>query len=157
MTEPLRITFVVGCSPERTFELWTAKTSTWWPSTHTVSADPDAQVFIEPGVGGRIYELTPQGEEHDWGQITTWDPPNRIAYLWHLRQDRADATEVEITFVADARNGTAVSIEHRGWDRLGARGDERRSQNQRGWSSLLPHFEAAARHREPPATQPTRS
>jgi hypothetical protein len=25
-------------------------------------------VIIEPGVGGRIYERTPQGEEHDWDQ-----------------------------------------------------------------------------------------
>jgi len=27
-----------------------------------------------------------------------WEPPTRIGYLWHLRRDRADATEVEITF-----------------------------------------------------------
>ncbi len=144
MIEPLRITFVVGCPPERTFELWTAQTSTWWPATHTVSAEPGVDIVIEPGVGGRIYERTPQGEEHDWGQITRWEPPNRIAYLWHLRQDRADATEVEITFAASQRDGTTVSIEHRGWERLGARGPERRQQNQHGWSSLLPHFQAAA-------------
>ena len=144
MIEPLRITFAVGCSPARTFELWTAHTSTWWPVTHTVSARPDVQVIIEPGVGGRIYERTPEGAEHDWGQVTCWEPPNRIAYLWHLRQDRSDATEVEITFVADESDGTAVSIEHRGWERLGARGPERRQQNQHGWDSLLPHFQAAA-------------
>jgi len=145
MIEPLRITFAVACSPARTFELWTAQTSSWWPATHTVSARPDVQVIIEPSVGGRIYERTPDGDEHDWGQVTSWEPPNRIAYLWHLRQDRADATEVEITFVADENDGTAVSIEHRGWDRLGARGLEGRQRNQQGWDSLLPHFQAAAR------------
>ena len=74
MIEPLRIAFEVGCSPERTFELWTAQTSTWWPSTHTVSAQPGVEVIIEPGVGGRIYERTPQGDEHDWGQVTGWEP-----------------------------------------------------------------------------------
>jgi uncharacterized protein YndB with AHSA1/START domain len=67
MIEPLRIAFGVACPPERTFELWTERTSTWWPATHTVSARPDVQVIIEPGVGGRIYERTPQGDEHDWG------------------------------------------------------------------------------------------
>ena len=144
MIEPLRITFVVDCPPERTFELWTARTSTWWPATHTVSAQPDVEMIIEPGVGGRIYERTVRGEEHDWGQVTRWEPPNRITYLWHLRQDRADATEVEITFAAYERDGTTVSIEHRGWERLGARGPERRQLNQHGWSSLLPHFQAAA-------------
>jgi uncharacterized protein YndB with AHSA1/START domain len=145
MIEPLRIAFRVGCTPERTFDLWTARTSTWWPTSHTVSAKTGLEIIIEPGVGGRIYERTPDGDEHDWGQVTRWEPPNRIAYLWHLRQDRADATEVEITFAADDHDGTKVSIEHRGWERLGTRGSERRQQNQHGWDSLLPHFQTAAR------------
>jgi uncharacterized protein YndB with AHSA1/START domain len=145
MIEPLRITFDVACSPARTFELWTARTSTWWPTSHTVSSRSGVEIIIEPTVGGRIYERTPTGDEHDWGEVTRWEPPHRLAYLWHLRQDRADATEVEITFAADERDGTAVSIEHRGWERLGARGPERRQQNQHGWDSLLPHFQAAAR------------
>lgn len=144
MIEPLRITFSVRCRPEQSFELWTTHTSTWWPTTHTVSAQPGVEIIIEPGVGGRIYERTPHGDEHDWGQITRWEPPHRMAYRWHLRQDRADATEVEISFAADERDGTVVSIEHRGWERLGAHGSERRQQNQHGWSSLLPHFQAAA-------------
>jgi uncharacterized protein YndB with AHSA1/START domain len=145
MIKPLRITFGVDCPPERAFELWTAHTSTWWPTTHTVSGHQDAQVVIEPGVGGRIYERTPEGVEHDWGEVTGWDPPHRIAYLWHLRQDRADATQVEVTFAATEPDGTTVAIEHHGWERLGARGPERRQQNQHGWASLLPHFQAAAR------------
>jgi uncharacterized protein YndB with AHSA1/START domain len=144
MTEPLRLTFVVGREPERTFELWTADTSSWWPVSHTVSAQIGVQVIIEPGVGGRIYERTPNGAEHDWGQVTRWDPPHRIAYRWHLRHDRADATDVEITFAPDGQGGTAVAIEHRGWERLGARGPERRRQNRHGWDSVLPHFQAAA-------------
>jgi hypothetical protein len=101
-------------------------------------------VVIQPRVGGRIFERTPQGEEYDWGEVTGWEPPNRISYLWHLRQDRADATEVEITFAATEGNGTTVSIAHHGWERLGARGQERRESNQRGWAGLLPHFQAAA-------------
>ncbi len=143
MIDALRIAFEVGCSPERTFELWTARTSMWWPTTHTVSAEPGVEVIIEPVVGGRIFERTPRGVEHDWGEVTGWEPPNRISYLWHLRQDRADATEVEITFSATEGNGTAVSIVHHGWERLGSRGQEGREANQRGWAGLLPHFRAA--------------
>ena len=144
MTEPLRITFDVGCPPEQAFELWTARTSTWWPTSHTVSAQPGLEVVIEPEVGGRIFERTPEGDEHDWGQVTGWEPPNRLAYLWHLRQDRADATEVEITFTPDEGAGTRLSIVHRGWEALGSRGAEQRERNHRGWDGLLPHFRAAA-------------
>jgi hypothetical protein len=57
-------------------------------------------------------------------------------------QDRADATEVEITFTA-AGDGTAVAIVHRGWERLGARGPGLRERNTRGWAGLLPHYLAA--------------
>jgi len=74
-----------------------------------------------------------------------WEPPRRLTYLWHLRADRVDATEVEIAFTADAETeGQArVDIEHRGWERLGARGPDRRERNHRGWQGALPAFEAA--------------
>jgi uncharacterized protein YndB with AHSA1/START domain len=144
VTDPLRIAFDVACPPERAFEIWTRQTGMWWPTSHTVSGQPDVDVVIEPGVGGRIYERTPAGEEHDWGQVTAWDPPSRISYLWHLRQDRADATEVEIAFAATGQTGTRVSIEHRGWDALGGRGPGQRERNQHGWDGLLPHFKSAA-------------
>jgi uncharacterized protein YndB with AHSA1/START domain len=144
VTPPLKITFDVGCPPAETFELWTAQTSTWWPASHTVSAQPDLEIVMEPRVGGRIYERTAAGDEHEWGQITAWEPPDRLTYLWHLRQDRADATEVQITFAAARDGGTTVCIEHRGWERLGARGPEGRAQNERGWQGLLPHFRAIA-------------
>jgi hypothetical protein len=144
VTDPLRIAFDLACTPEHAFDLWTNRTSMWWPTSHTISARPDVEVVIEPRVGGRIYERTPDGEEHDWGHVTGWDPPTRITYLWHLRQDRADASEVEITFTPAEPTGTRMQIEHRGWHALGARGPDQRELNQRGWARLLPHYKAAA-------------
>ena len=67
-----------------------------------------------------------------------------MGYLWHLRRDRADATDVEIRFLAAADAATVVEIEHRGWERLGADADVWRDRNRTGWSTLLPHFTAAA-------------
>ena len=80
-------------------------------------------MVLEPRLGGRIYERTPDGTEHDWGEVTLWDPPHRFGYLWHLRRDRADATDVEIRFLAATDSATVVEIEHRGWERLGADAD----------------------------------
>ena len=121
MIEPIRLAFEVACPVEHAFATWTECASVWWPASHTVTAADGLEVSFEPFVGGRIFERTPEGEEHDWGEITAWDPPTRLGYLWHLRADRADATDVEITFVPvdDAR--TRVEIEHRGWDRRRAR------------------------------------
>jgi len=141
--EPIRIEFELACPAEHAFRTWTAGISRWWPADHTATGDGDLEVVLEGRVGGRIFERTSAGDEHDWGEVTVWEPPRRLGYLWHLRRDRADATDVEITFVdlGDAR--TRVEIEHRGWERLGARGEARRDANRRGWGGLLPHYVAA--------------
>jgi uncharacterized protein YndB with AHSA1/START domain len=139
---PLELEFTVDCSPEHAFEVWARRTSLWWPSGHSVSADPELTVTFEPRAGGRIFERTAAGEEHDWGEVVAWEPPRRLAYLWHLRFDRADATDVDITFTPEGAI-TRVRIVHSGWERLGAAGPQRRERNERGWSGLLPHYRAA--------------
>ena len=140
MIEPLRLSFEVGCSAEHAFATWTAKTSLWWPVSHSVSGEKGLEVRIEPHVGGRIFERTPGGREVDWGEVTAWEPPRRLAYLWHLRTERSRATDVEITFTPLADGMTRVDIVHTGWERLGADGHAWRDRNQLGWSGLLPEF-----------------
>ena len=56
MIEPLRISVDVACGPEHAFATWTERFGSWWPRVHTTSGDPGATVFLEAGVGGRIYE-----------------------------------------------------------------------------------------------------
>jgi uncharacterized protein YndB with AHSA1/START domain len=138
--EPIEIEFTVSCSPAHAFYVWANKTSMWWPTGHSMSGDPDLVVTFEPAVGGRIFERTPSGAEHQWGEIIVWDPPTRLAYLWHLAVDRSDATDVEITFDPDP-DGTRVRIVHSGWERLGSRARERRHRNLGGWAGLLPHYQ----------------
>jgi uncharacterized protein YndB with AHSA1/START domain len=141
--EPLRIEFTVACPPEDAFRTWAVDTSLWWPPGHSVSGESGLRVTFEPRAGGRIFERTPGGIEHDWGEVVAWEPPRRLAYLWHLRFDRADATDVEVTF-ADEGDGTRVTIVHNGWERLGAAGPERRERNQRGWSGVVERYREAA-------------
>jgi uncharacterized protein YndB with AHSA1/START domain len=141
--EPLRIAFDVACSPAHAFATFAERTTLWWPQSHSVTQADGLAVTFEPRAGGRIYERTPGGDEHDWGEVLAWEPPGRLVYLWHLRFDRADATEVEIRFT-DAGDGTTrVLIEHRGWERLGAAGPERRDRNHRGWAGVLERYRAA--------------
>ena len=143
MTEPLLLTLDVACPAGHAFEVWTGRTTLWWPVTHTVSAESGLKVVMEAHVGGRIYERTAAGVEHDWGEITVWDPPHRLVYWWFIRRDRADATEVEIQFLEQPDGTTHVVIEHRGWERLGALGPGWREVNLGGWSGVLPSYTAA--------------
>ena len=142
MTDPLRMSFDVACSAEHAFRVWTSGIGTWWPPDHTVAGRPGL-VVLQSGVGGRIYERAADGVEHEWGEVTAWQPPARLAYLWYLGRDRSDATEVEIRFLAQGTVATRVEIEHRGWERLGATAGQWRDRNRAGWQTLLPHFVAA--------------
>ena len=142
MSSPLRMSFEVACSAEHAFSVWSSGIGTWWPQDHTVTGKAE-EVVLQSRVGGRIYERAADGTEHDWGEVTVWQPPTRLAYLWHLGGDRAGATTVEIHFRALGTATTRVEIEHSGWERLGRAGQEWRGRNQAGWQSLLPHLMAA--------------
>jgi len=150
--EPLRLAFQVASTPEHAFMTWTKRIATWWPADHTTSGEPNLQIVLEGRIGGRIFERTATGVEHDWGEVVAWDPPHRLIYTWHLNRDRADATEVEIRFVPDG-DATRIEIEHRGWERLGADGVTWRDRNLGGWSTLLPHFIGAAETVAPSAME----
>lgn len=141
MTEALRFTFDVACPPEHAFDVWARRIDTWWPRDHTVGTA--VSVLLQEGVGGRIYERDADGTEHDWGRVTVWDPPEHLAYTWHIGRNAQDATDVEIRFVGVGPGTTRVEIEQNGWDRFGEQAGPWRDRNQIGWDSLLPHFQNA--------------
>jgi uncharacterized protein YndB with AHSA1/START domain len=139
--EPLQLSFEVGCDAHHAFDVWTRQISSWWPADHTVSGEAGTTVVLERRLGGRIFERTAGGHESDWGEITAWDPPARLAYVWHIGADRTDATDVEIAFHPVSDSLTRVDVVHRGWERLGAqRGQERRDANHSGWDRVIPGY-----------------
>ena len=143
MIEPLHLSIDVDCPPEVAFDIWTRRFGTWWPRSHSVTGDADLEVVLEPQPGGRIFERTAAGIEHDWGEVTIWEPPSGFGYLWHIRRDRTDATDVEIRFVAGPDDTTRIDIVHTGWERLGTEGRTWRDRNRGGWETLLPHYRHA--------------
>jgi hypothetical protein len=138
--DPLVIEFEVGVAPAHAFATWTERCATWWPRSHTMSGDPSAITF-EPRPGGRIVERAPGGD-HDWGEVLEWAPPRRLRCLWHPFFDRAEATELEITFRAVAA-GTAIRLEQRGWERLGQAAAPRRTRTAGAWGEVTAAFAGA--------------
>lgn len=143
--EPLVVEHRVACSPAHAFRVWTERFGQWWPPSHTV-AGPDevAEVVLEAGVGGRILERRHDGSEEPWGEVTTWDPPRRLAFRWHLMFAPEEATDVAVAFVPDG-DATLVRITHGGWERLPEDvATVRRERNRAGWTGVLPRFVRAA-------------
>ena len=144
MTDALRISHELRCSPAHAFDVWTTRLSMWWPKAHSASGDPDTEVHLEPRLGGRIFERTSDGREIDWGEITAWEPPHRLGYTWHIAWDVAQATDVAITFVALGDDRTRLDIVHTGWERFGEASERWRTANTGGWTALLAAYAVAA-------------
>ena len=119
------------------FELFTKRMGEWWPlATHSVGGEDAVDARVDGGVGGRIYEVTRDGAEHDWARITDWEPGRRIVLDWHAGVPVSQATHVEITFRQTAE-GTEMTLVHDGWEARGADAVEMRKSYESGWDLVL--------------------
>lgn len=135
--EPVRKAVRVPVRRRAAFHRFTAEIETWWPrSTHSVSGEECSGVVMEERSGGRVYEVADDGREIEWGVVTAWDPPERVAFTWHPGRDSGTSQEVEVTF-EDAEGGTRVTLVHTGWERLGEGAAEARDQYVGGWDQVL--------------------
>jgi hypothetical protein len=96
---------------------------------------------LERLVGGRFCARTRDGEEHDWGTVTAWEPPARFACTWHPGYDPSEAQDLEVSFVPDG-SGTRVELVHTGWERRGAEAAEKFANygSAGGWDYTLAEF-----------------
>jgi hypothetical protein len=141
----IRKSVTVNCAPDEAVRVYTEQVGTWWPfeKTHSIAEEDVETVIFECREGGRFYERTKSGEEHVWGTVLIWDPPNRILHSWHPGRGEETAQEVELTFTQVAE-GTRVDLVHTGWERLGDRVPAVMASYDTGWDKVLGHYVEAA-------------
>ena len=143
---PVRKSIVVKASAEKSFTTFTSRIGRWWPRSKSIGSAPQADVVLEPGVGGRWYERGNDGSECQWGKVLHWQPPERLVLAWQIsadwKFDPALVTEVEITFTPLSAGETRVDIEHRHLERLGdkAAGVRDAFDSEDGWNGVLKGF-----------------
>ncbi len=142
--EPIRKTVRVALTPSDAYALFTERIDSWWPiASHSVGGERARTVVLEPGIGGRVYEVLDDGTESDWGRITAWDVPAMVAFTWHPGRPVDTAGVVTVEFVAEGRE-TVVTLTHDGWERLGESATEIRSGYDTGWDFVFGQRFAAA-------------
>ena len=143
--EPVVKELVVPVEPARAFRRFTEEMGTWWPrETHSVFEARCTAVRMEGWVGGRLYEVSETGEEAEWGRVTAWEPPARVAFTWHPGRDAETAQEVEATFEA-GEGGTRLRLVHGGWEVLGDAAHGTRQGYDTGWDHVLGLYREALR------------
>jgi hypothetical protein len=134
----------VALTPAQAFELFTVHMARWWPfAGHSCSQQEGGTVDFEPRVGGAVTEVGQDGRRHAWGILDAWDPPNGFAMSWHPGLPEAEATRLEVSFVAEAA-GTLVRVRHDGWEARGEQAGDKRDQYENGWGHVLSLYAAAA-------------
>jgi hypothetical protein len=134
---PIRKTITVPWDQEHAFRRFTHEIGAWWPlRSHSVGRERAETVVFEPGVGGRIVERIRGGQECVWGTVTAWDPPRHVSFTWHPGDERARATQVDLTFEA-VPGGTRLVLVHSRWEALGALGKLARRGYPIGWAYVL--------------------
>lgn len=130
----------VDLPPEAAFRLFTEGIASWWPlRSHSVGEEKAVSCTLEGQIGGRIYETMKDGRQEEWGEVTIWEPPARVAFTWHPGGDPDRATQVEVSF-RPAGTGTQVDLTHRNWEVLGDRANRVRQSYEGGWEIVLGEY-----------------
>lgn len=137
---PIRRSISVSWDPPAAFHRFTAGFADWWPrSTLSIGGHLVRNLVFECRVGGLIVEELHDGRRFQWGQVTAFEPPHRVAFTWHPSKEPDQAQEVEVTFAPEA-GGTRVDLVSRGWERLASRGRGERRGYDLGWQAVLGVF-----------------
>lgn len=115
----------VNAPLDRAFSLFTERFGDFKPKEHNMLGAPIAETRFEPHVGGHIYDRGEDGSECRWARVLAYEPPNRVVFSWdigpswQLEDDEANASEVEVRFIAETAERTRIELEHRHLDRHG--------------------------------------
>jgi len=131
---------------EQAFRLFTEGINEWWPleEDYSFGAERATGIRLEPRVGGRLYETWADGDEFQTGRVIACDRPRRIVFTWRDAQGRGEM-EVEVRFTPEGE-GTLVTVEHRGFERLGPGAEDLAARYSGGWPRVLQAFASQAAH-----------
>jgi uncharacterized protein YndB with AHSA1/START domain len=133
---------------ERAFAVFTERFGDIKPKEHNLLGSPIAETTFEPRVGGHIFDRAEDGSECRWARVLVYEPPVRVVFTWdispywQLEADEANASEVEVRFIAETAERTRVELVHRNLDRHGPGWEGVRDgiAEEGGWPTYLARY-----------------
>lgn len=136
---PIRREVVVDLPAGEAFELFTARIGDWWPLAELSVFGAGATVAF---ADGRIVETSDE-RTAVWGEVTEWEPGERVSFTWHPGRVPERASSVTVSFTAHASDRTLLVLEHSGWEAFDDPQAARREYDQ-GWPMVLGLYRHAA-------------
>jgi len=144
----VRRQIVVDVPIDRAFEVFVERFGDFKPKEHNLLGAPITETRFEPHVGGHIYDRAEDGSECHWARVLAYEPPDRVVFswdigpTWQIEADEANASEVEVRFIAETPERTRLELEHRNLDRHGPGWESVRDGvgNDQGWPLYLARY-----------------
>jgi uncharacterized protein YndB with AHSA1/START domain len=144
----VRHEIVVQASIARAFSVFTDDFGSFKPREHNMLGVEIAETVFEPRAGGRVFDRGIDGSECHWARVLAYEPPDRVVISWdispqwQIETDVEKTSEVEVRFIAEARDRTRVELEHRNLDRHGDGWEAVRDgvDDAAGWPLYLQRF-----------------
>ena len=121
----VRRQITVDAPIDRAFKVFVEQFGDFKPEEHNLLGSPITTTTFEPHVGGHVFDTAEDGSECRWARVLAYEPPHRVVFtwdispFWQLEADPANASEVEVRFIAETAERTRVELEHRNLDRHG--------------------------------------
>lgn len=134
----------IKAAKAKVFDAFVNHINEWWlrKGKYSYSFAPEEtkpkSVHFEPRLGGRYYEIFENGQEYQIGEITVWQPPDRIAYTWK-GEEYKQPTLVDVVF-AENSGQTLVTLTHSGFVAAGV--PDYAESYGIGWDEILDRFAA---------------
>ena len=132
---------LLGMTPDVAFRLFTEQISVWWPAERRHTNDPGSTLHLY--ADGRFFERASDGYEFELGRVVEWVAPERIVLDFYIATGPAYPTKAEIQFAAEG-DGTRITITHTSKPESESLWNERASQYERSWETVLAALSRAA-------------
>ena len=127
------------CSAQHAFAVYTERIGEWWDPSYSANPETLRAVTIEPRVGGQVFATHEDLGEHNWGEVTAWEPGRRLVHTFTLAQDPRNPSEVSVELV-DREGGCTLQFAHGGWTEANTEARAKFGD----WPVLLERFHALA-------------
>ena len=151
MLDPIVKSIEVGCSQEKAFRVFLDEMYTWWPvdrfSVSVMGGGATKEVRVDARAGGKIIEIGPDGAEHQWGEIKTYDPYDAFSMDFNIAPPgypTDEMSQVEVRFEALGPDRTRVELTQTGWENFGDKADDVRGGYVVGWGMIFEQAYKAA-------------
>lgn len=133
-TVVVKLTYNIEAPLERVWKVITEEAGSWWDSEF-VALPGSPGVLLEPHLGGRIYEETPDGKMLEWARVIAINPPHSIDFQGLMTPAFGGPTLTTVQLsLAEAGSGTEMTMTE---GLLGRVTDESLAQMKQGWDFLF--------------------